>query len=513
MSLTKVSYSMIDGEVVNILDYGASTSATASANQAAIQAAIDAAAGKTLWIPSGTYLCGPLTIKYAMRICGDSNGLYPTSYTTDASRLDFRGAVSAGAAAITICDGTNAIIGLVFEGLGMIGSNTFDGLKFGVDNTSFLNDGAFRDLNIYGFRKGIVGLYSYGCLFQNIRVQNTVTAAVLGSQFNNCQFDRCSFVNCTSVAVTHTNCEGVQYNSCEFANYDYADVPITLYQSSVTMVNPYFEAISHPYFVAVGAGTEASGFQSVFNMINALKFGGKIVYNTYTTVIVSGTPRGQCDVVGYYLTTPGRLIRVDSVGTNPIDTGRMVIKYDGGYAPTFNAYGAASLAYSVRRGSTGITNSGAAGTGIILSPGSLANGILYTLTIAMKEGVVPVTDMALRIGSITLDFSPSPSSGSAGLQQVTFIATANPLILMFVGQIFLYGCTIEAGNTRIDSLDGFMRETTVDYQGSHTAAPVAGSWNVGDIVWNSAPASGQPAGWICTVGGGPGTWKAMANLA
>lgn len=273
MSLTKVSYSMIDGEVVNILDYGASTSNTATQNQTAIQAAIDAAAGKTLWIPSGIYLCGPLTIKYAMRICGDSNTLYPTSYTTDASKLDFRGAVSAGAAAITVCDGTNAIIGLVFEGLGMIGSNTFDGLKMGVDNTSFLNDGAFRDLNIYGFRRGIVALYSYGCLFQNIRVQNTVTAAVLGSQFNNCQFDRCSFVNCTDVAVTHTNCEGVQYNSCEFANYTYADTPITLYQSSVTMVNPYFEAISYPFIVAVGAGTEATDFESVFNMINALKFG------------------------------------------------------------------------------------------------------------------------------------------------------------------------------------------------------------------------------------------------
>jgi polygalacturonase len=44
MSLTKVSYSMIDGAVFNAIDFGASSSAAASVNTAAIQAAIDAAA-------------------------------------------------------------------------------------------------------------------------------------------------------------------------------------------------------------------------------------------------------------------------------------------------------------------------------------------------------------------------------------------------------------------------------------------------------------------------------------
>jgi hypothetical protein len=46
-----------------------------------------------------------------------------------------------------------------------------------------------------------------------------------------------------------------------------------------------------------------------------------------------------------------------------------------------------------------------------------------------------------------------------------------------------------------------------------TAAPVTGTWVVGDRVWDSTPASGTPMGWICTVAGTPGTWVAMANLA
>ena len=45
-----------------------------------------------------------------------------------------------------------------------------------------------------------------------------------------------------------------------------------------------------------------------------------------------------------------------------------------------------------------------------------------------------------------------------------------------------------------------------------TAAPSDGYWYVGAVVWNSAPATGQPAGWVCTATGAPGTWKAMAML-
>lgn len=40
------------------------------------------------------------------------------------------------------------------------------------------------------------------------------------------------------------------------------------------------------------------------------------------------------------------------------------------------------------------------------------------------------------------------------------------------------------------------------------AAPTAGQWDTGDMVFNSAPAAGQPAYWLCSAGGNPGTWLA-----
>ena len=45
------------------------------------------------------------------------------------------------------------------------------------------------------------------------------------------------------------------------------------------------------------------------------------------------------------------------------------------------------------------------------------------------------------------------------------------------------------------------------------AAPVAGSWTKGDIVYNLLPASGGYVGWVCTVSGTPGTWKTFGLIS
>lgn len=82
MSLTKVSYSMIQGSVFNVLDYGASPSATAAVNTAAIQSAIDAASaehvaagssfggGNIVYIPAGRYLYNGLIAKQGANLVG-----------------------------------------------------------------------------------------------------------------------------------------------------------------------------------------------------------------------------------------------------------------------------------------------------------------------------------------------------------------------------------------------------------------------------------------------------------
>lgn len=66
MSLTKVTYAMIEGEVVNVLDYGATGDGVAN-DTTAIQAAIDT--GKNVFLPEGTYLIdAALTVHSAGQI-------------------------------------------------------------------------------------------------------------------------------------------------------------------------------------------------------------------------------------------------------------------------------------------------------------------------------------------------------------------------------------------------------------------------------------------------------------
>jgi hypothetical protein len=45
------------------------------------------------------------------------------------------------------------------------------------------------------------------------------------------------------------------------------------------------------------------------------------------------------------------------------------------------------------------------------------------------------------------------------------------------------------------------------------AAPSSGSWGLGDVVYNNAPASGGHVGWICTAAGSPGTWKTFGAIS
>ena len=43
--------------------------------------------------------------------------------------------------------------------------------------------------------------------------------------------------------------------------------------------------------------------------------------------------------------------------------------------------------------------------------------------------------------------------------------------------------------------------------------PTTGTWTQGDICWKSNTVAGGIPGWVCTTGGTPGTWKAMAAVA
>jgi hypothetical protein len=80
---------------------------------------------------------------------------------------------------------------------------------------------------------------------------------------------------------------------------------------------------------------------------------------------------------------------------------------------------------------------------------------------------------------------------------------------------------LTAGAQTIGGAKTFSGDTTISTYlilgtqkiGSGAAAPVAGTWNQGDIVFNNAGTSGSHAGWYCVSSGTPGTWKEMALIS
>lgn len=91
MSLTKVSYSMIAGAPANVLDYGASPSATASTNTAAFIAAL--AASDIVYIPSGNYaLNGAITVISSKRLYGNgASSILTFTFTSGDSAIKLTG--------------------------------------------------------------------------------------------------------------------------------------------------------------------------------------------------------------------------------------------------------------------------------------------------------------------------------------------------------------------------------------------------------------------------------------
>ena len=83
-------------------------------------------------------------------------------------------------------------------------------------------------------------------------------------------------------------------------------------------------------------------------------------------------------------------------------------------------------------------------------------------------------------------------------------------------KINMYG-RVGIGVTSVESDVSLSTSGAVKFQNKKfevgSAAPVTGSYTVGDIIWNSAPSANQSIGWVCVATGNPGQWKSFGTIS
>lgn len=211
MTLTKATYSMINGAVSNILDFGADSTGT-NDSTTAIQAAIDYAGttGGSVYIPTGEYVITDTldltNLDHAIQIYGDG----------DQSRI----------IATVAFNGAAIEIGNVPQGPNVsLMSVEISSLYFRSDSSTgsgILVNGAARpiisDVFIYGFdTSGYCGLEivdCYGGNFQNVITQaNDIGIKITASQENNFQNVQAFTTKTTGVFITRTLANSGNYNN------------------------------------------------------------------------------------------------------------------------------------------------------------------------------------------------------------------------------------------------------------------------------------------------------------
>lgn len=463
MSLTKVSYSMIKGAAVNILDYGAvadydeNNPGSGTDNSAAIQAAINAASAQTtngaVYIPAGAYkILSAVDVPYGVSIFGDG-GTASVLHAEDCDGLNFTsfgyqiGSMFYEDFGLTAATGTNraAITALT-------NASTQDGLYY-------------HRLRFYGWNQCIVLSSNWNCTVsecvgQNINQGVTIAQGngeAIGIRIINNRFTKASggFGSADQYAINLLNTVKFIESVHILANQIFG------FARNVNIGKCYFANI---------VGNDFSGSGNVIQFDTPT--GGYTVQNNFI------------EVVG----TSGCGIYIPSVGVQD-DTFRTEIRNNNIQCT------AGSSSYGIDIGQGG----GNYQWNIVVDNNTV-NGFATADIRLVAGGYTTISNNRCISSSATQSMVlDTVTGGSVAVENNRCVKAITPL----TPSDYTSGKIVLLNNT----------ENGVFQPSKQSAAPTTGTWRVTDIVWNSAPASGQPAGWVCTVAGTPGTWKAMANLA
>jgi hypothetical protein len=198
MALTKVTYSMIQGEVVNALDYGA-TGDCVTDDTAAYLAAI--ATGKNVYFPEGTYIVAPVTAgsdRTSAAVLAEGQCLMGDGAN---SVIKWKAGVTAQTA-VMVKNASNIVISdlkfvdcaLAFQ----ITPDTDDSVKNVIIQNCYFEDlgialGLGDQLATNNNSKSCANITVQNCVFDTIGVHGVLLSNVNGFIVDNCYFENIGY--------------------------------------------------------------------------------------------------------------------------------------------------------------------------------------------------------------------------------------------------------------------------------------------------------------------------------
>lgn len=285
MPLTKVSYSMIQGSPVNVLDYGADPTGSADST-AAIQAAIDT--NGTVWIPNGTYSITTLDLKQKYpNIIGES---------TNGTILKARSSVQSMIDAYETIDGQVTplyISNLTFDGNDLIAASGAC-IRMRFRHMSNIENCYFHNANSIS-ANGIFALDTWLTSINNCRFTLCYNGLQLGGSNHRSTTNSCSFTACSNAGIV-CDSQGTALDGNSSLAFNNCDVEFG------TGLGVFLN-VTDAAFYSCYMGEALEGPSYFVNNGNILVEGG-IVFFGHTTVANAVTGNGgyvlfdKCHVAG-----------------------------------------------------------------------------------------------------------------------------------------------------------------------------------------------------------------------
>lgn len=243
MSLTKVSFSMITGTPVNVLDYGADPTGAVNSNDALQNAITDAvAAGNSVYMPAGTYLITE-TINCPVKtmVVGEHRSM---SGIQNGTKINFQPTTLKS----LFSTGPTGQFkdGYCFENLWIVGNSTnATGNSFRAFDLIKVLKSRFTNLNITGFRVAFRVEASINNRFEFIQMANSYLYNIhyTGDYATTDLWEQCYITNAPIGVQTDGVSLGIRFSNCLFETLETYGVNLVKECYAWSFENTYVEDV------------------------------------------------------------------------------------------------------------------------------------------------------------------------------------------------------------------------------------------------------------------------------